>query len=76
MLLHACGGFPGASRGLQGPPGASRGLQGAPGLRSLQKPHAGWSMAGRGGGASGQAEACLHGKLFIPARSQQVNGES
>ena len=31
MLLHACGGFPGASRGLQGPPGASRGLQEAPG---------------------------------------------
>ena len=33
MLLHACGGFPGASRPfwkLQGLPGASRGLQGPP----------------------------------------------
>ena len=42
MLLHACGGFPGASRpfwGLQGLPGAFRGLQGPPGAsRGLQEP--------------------------------------
>ena len=38
MLLHACGGFPGASsrsRGLQGPPGTSRGFLGV--FRGLQE---------------------------------------
>ena len=33
MLLHACGGFPVASRPSRGPPGASRGLQGPPGFQ-------------------------------------------
>ena len=36
MLLHACGGFPGASRPSRWPPGASRGLQGPGGSRTLR----------------------------------------
>ena len=50
-FIHACGGFPGASRPFQeapGPPGPSRGLQGPPGasrglrgLRNLQGPSRG-----------------------------------
>ena len=55
MLLHACGGFPGASRpsrgasrslqGLQGSPGGRR-FQEAPGLRGLRRD----GQAGRSGG--------------------------
>ena len=50
MLLHACGGFPGASSRSRGSPGASRGLDGQAGLG-----HPPW----RGGGGLAQAEACL-----------------
>ena len=41
VTIHACGGFPGASRrlqGLQGPPGPSRSLQGLQGPQGLPGP--------------------------------------